>query len=66
MSDISMCVGGKCPLKEKCLRYRIFPSSIQTYFSPPLSQNQGKTCEYFLPFNENTQRVRPMSQIEEI
>jgi len=66
MVDISLCPGHQCPKKKDCLRYRAYPSHIQTYFSPPLSQGTGTTCEYFLPFKEKTDNVRPMYTIEEI
>ncbi len=64
--DLTMCIGGSCPKKSQCLRYRKFPAAIQSYFSPPLSQGDGKTCEYFMPFNEFTARVRPMRQIKDL
>lgn len=45
MPDISMCKGGKCPLKKSCFRYRAIPGSFQSYFmNPPF---QGDECIHF-------------------
>lgn len=36
MPDITMCKGGKCPLKEKCLRFNSTPNPHrQSYFAKP-------------------------------
>ena len=46
MSDISMCVGLNCPLKEKCYRYTAKVSKFwQSYFTE-VPYKDGK-CEYF-------------------
>ena len=31
MPDITMCINGDCPLKEKCYRFRAKPSFRQSY-----------------------------------
>ena len=45
-SDICMCKGINCPLKDKCLRYNAKPSKLQTYFIE--SQYQNGECKYFV------------------
>lgn len=57
MPDITMCKGGKCPLKEDCYRYKAKPSPYrQTYFAkPPYKEDK---CEYF---SEIWQRWKPSS-----
>ena len=45
MPDISMCIGGDCPRKNDCYRYRAIPNSYQTYFvNPPFRDGD---CKYF-------------------
>ena len=31
-SDITMCAGGDCPLRQRCYRYRSVPAGRQDYF----------------------------------
>ena len=46
MSDITMCSGEKCPLKQICYRYTAKPNEFrQAYFmEPPVSEGE---CEHF-------------------
>jgi len=46
MPDITMCSGGKCPLKEKCYRHKAKPDRMQSYFAK--EPFIGKTCEHFI------------------
>ena len=46
MTDICMCPGKNCPLKEKCYRYKALPGDLQNYFPEP-PQKDGE-CEYFM------------------
>jgi hypothetical protein len=47
MSDISMCAGEGCNLKQYCYRYRAIPKPVNTYFKPYLTSPDH--CGYFLP-----------------
>lgn len=44
-----MCLGGNCPVKEKCHRYTATPSMMQSYIAkPPYIIDKGKfTCDMF-------------------
>lgn len=46
MSDIRMCVGGECSLKNMCYRYTAPVNEYQQtyFFNPPIKD--GK-CDYF-------------------
>jgi hypothetical protein len=45
--DVCMCEGGRCPLKENCLRYTGRISARQDFFGmPPYNISTG-TCEHF-------------------
>jgi len=44
--DITMCNGGKCPLKETCYRFRAIPSKWQSYFVKP-PHRKGKCKQYW-------------------
>jgi hypothetical protein len=45
--DISMCLGGDCPLKHSCHRYAATPSRyMQSYFSDLPVETDG-TCKYY-------------------
>lgn len=48
MPDISMCMGGDCPLKETCYRFTAKPNEYrQSYFcEPPYNENKT-TCNYY-------------------
>ena len=50
MSDIAMCLGGDCPVKENCWRYMAPESRWQSYFQAPPFTEEG--CEYFWDMNE--------------
>lgn len=44
MSDITMCTGEGCPMKDDCYRFKAKPSDLQSYFeTPPFSLGR---CEY--------------------
>ena len=46
MPDISMCLGGDCPQKEKCYRFTAEPSPYrQSYFCDPPFEHQY--CSHF-------------------
>lgn len=46
MPDITMCKGGKCPLKKSCYRYLAKPTpKRQAYFAD--TPGQGEECEYY-------------------
>lgn len=60
MSDITMCEGTECTLKEKCHRYTALISQYgQSFFTEiPGKPVDGKTeCEYFWD-NEGRKRYR--------
>ncbi|MEN9487999.1 MAG: hypothetical protein RL494_264 [Bacteroidota bacterium] len=54
MSDITMCSGRDCPLKEKCYRYTAPKSKyMQSYFTiPPI---KGDECDMY--WGEKSQSV---------
>lgn len=65
MPDITMCSGGKCPLKEKCYRYTAKANELQqSYFTePPFKIKKGKPeCEMF--WGDNAERL--FVQLKEI
>ncbi len=45
--DISMCIGGECPIKNKCYRYRSIPDYLQSYVLAPYDFEK-KSCELFI------------------
>lgn len=50
MSDITMCKGTNCPIKEQCKRYLSTPNDMwQSYFTePPFTETPDSiSCEYF-------------------
>lgn len=63
MSDITMCMGGNCPLKKDCYRYRAIPSVKQSLFMIPPAK--GNKCEYFWEL-ENNHKVRCLNEIVEL
>lgn len=51
MSDITMCSGDNCPLKETCYRYLAPKSEYQSYFiDAPVTKN-GK-CLYYWEYEK--------------
>jgi hypothetical protein len=53
MSDITMCDGGKCPLKEKCHRYKAEPNEYrQAYFleEPFVETKNGVICNHYMEY----------------
>jgi hypothetical protein len=58
MSDITMCPGTDCPVKEKCYRFTANASEfIQSYFfEPPFEEKDGVfTCEMY--WGENAESI---------
>ncbi len=50
MSDISMCSNTKCPLKEKCYRFKAVPNKYrQSYMS---YKYEDGNCPDFYPINK--------------
>lgn len=49
MSDITMCRGKDCPLKETCRRFKAEPNPHrQSYFvNPPIEQETEKCLHYW-------------------
>lgn len=50
MADITMCEGGKCPLKETCYRYKAMPSEYRQAFfieEPYVETNKGVICNHY-------------------
>lgn len=46
MSDITMCDGGRCPVKEQCYRYTAKPTpKWQSYFYEIPYNFEKKECE---------------------
>ena len=50
MSDIAMCQGGECPVRENCWRYIAPASRWQSYIETPPFTEEG--CDYFWDVNE--------------
>lgn len=50
MSDIAMCKGGECPIRENCWRYIAPASRWQSYIETPPFTEEG--CDYFWDVNE--------------
>ena len=62
MSDISMCSGRDCPLKEKCYRYTAPKSKyMQSYFTIPPKDEKGN-CDMF--WGEKSQSI--FTQLQDI
>ena len=49
MYDITLCVGGECPLKNQCLRYTLPVLGRQDFFGAMPYDVEKKTCEHFYP-----------------
>jgi hypothetical protein len=50
MSDITMCEGDGCPVKEQCKRFKAPKGSINQYYysAPPFEVKDGKfECQVF-------------------
>lgn len=60
-SDISMCVGGDCPFKKDCYRYRAIPHIRQVFFTIP--PREGRECKYFWQL-EKGHKIRCMDEID--
>lgn len=53
MSDISICEGKDCPLKENCYRYKAVPNPYrQSFFANIPYDLKEKKCEYFWEINK--------------
>lgn len=57
MPDISMCMGGECPKKSTCYRFKAKPCEYrQSYFSvPPYKDDK---CTYYWPTEEEIEKTR--------
>jgi hypothetical protein len=49
MPDISMCLGGECPRRADCYRFRAKPSMLQSYFTEPPFKPATGVCSHFWP-----------------
>lgn len=47
MTDITMCHGGLCPLKDTCHRHTTKASELQSYFVNPPFVFQTNSCDYY-------------------
>lgn len=61
-NDIAMCVGGDCPMKKDCYRYRAIPHVRQMFFTIP--PREGRECKYFWQL-EKEHKIRCMEEIKE-
>lgn len=53
MSDISLCYGTNCPVKEQCLRFTQPPRPIwQSYLCMQVSIKEIDKCKYFIDNEE--------------
>ena len=58
MPDISMCHGGKCPMKDKCYRYLGKPTpNWQSYFTKAPYNKKAGSCEYFWDIHPNEKNI---------
>lgn len=49
MSDITMCFGGECPIKEDCYRFKAEPNPYwQSYFENVPYNHETKVCDEFV------------------
>ena len=49
MADISLCAEERCPVKNKCFRFKAFSSLMQSFVIPGNITESG--CELFWPLN---------------
>jgi hypothetical protein len=53
MPDITMCVGGECPIKEDCYRFIAEPNPYwQSYFENVPYDFEKKDCNYYMEKRE--------------
>jgi hypothetical protein len=58
MSDITMCYGFECPVKEKCKRFTSKPSELwQAYFLNPPYTITDKVFECNMFWGENAEAI---------
>ena len=50
MSDITMCEGIECPIREKCFRFRAEPDWMQHYFIK--TPYEYSYCDKFISLEE--------------
>lgn len=64
MTDISMCLGGDCTLKNDCYRYRAIPNEYrQSMFRKPPYKDGG--CDKFWDINlkpKGWYRLQPLKE----
>lgn len=58
MSDITMCKGTKCPIKEYCYRYTAIPTPYRQSFFCEAPIEDGKCKHYDWDWNKVTQKER--------
>ena len=52
MADISMCMGGDCPLKQRCYRFTAeSDGSEQTYFVTVPWDPTAENCRFYWPLD---------------
>lgn len=47
MTDITMCMGDECPVKQSCYRFRAVASTYQSMFAETPYKDETQSCEYF-------------------
>ena len=57
MTDITMCKGNNCPIKENCYRYLATQNKIHQSFFVKEPYNK-ETCEYYWENNKKLDRSR--------
>ena len=64
MPDITLCVNNKCPLRNKCYRYRAYPDEWQSFcrFEP---EKNNTECRYFW-LTAHDIRVRDTETVDEL
>lgn len=60
MPDITMCLGGDCPLKKDCYRYRVNPCYCQSIMTPPFKDG---SCEMFYNIDKDFS-IRSIEEID--
>lgn len=51
-TDVAHCMGCRCPIKDKCLRYWLFINSPKRYCAPYIVEQydfEAEECEMFKP-----------------
>lgn len=48
MPDTTMCVGGECPLKQTCHRFKAPVAPKQAFFSEPPYEPEHRECLFYV------------------